>query len=76
MSPAPGDRPAHRRPFLVPFLLGLTSLILVREGLQAIFPDISYWIVFLAGLAAGLGAFTVTERFLSKRNAAKQAGLE
>lgn len=76
MSPDPGDRPAHRRPFLVPFLLGLGSLILVREGLRAMVPGISYWIVFLAGLAAGLAAFTVTERLISKRNAAKQEGPE
>lgn len=76
MSPAPGDRTATRRPFLLPFLLGLCSLILVREGLQALVPGISYWIVFVAGLAVGWGVFTVAERVITKRNAAKQEGLK
>lgn len=75
MSPAPGDRTATRRPFLVPFLLGLCSLILVREGLQKLAPGISYWIVFVAGLAAGWVVFTVAERVIARRNAAKQEGL-
>lgn len=72
MSPAPGDRDATRRPFLVPFVLGLCSLILVREGLQKLLPDISYWIVFVAGLAVGWVVFTAAERIITKRNATKQ----
>jgi hypothetical protein len=76
MSPAPGDRTANRRPFLIPFLLGLCSLILVREGLQKLVPGISYWIVFLAGLAVGWGVFTVVERVLAQRNASKREGLQ
>ncbi|MEO5981980.1 MAG: hypothetical protein ABIQ13_06670 [Pedococcus sp.] len=76
MSPAPGDRTAHRRPFLVPFLLGLCSLILVREGLQKFVPGVSYWIVFLAGLAVGWGVFTVAERVIAQRNAAKREALK
>lgn len=75
MSPAPGDRTANRRPFLVPFLLGLCSLILVREGLDRFAPDLNYWIVFIAGLAVGWTVFTVAERVIAKRNATKQDGL-
>ena len=71
MSPAPGDRNAPRRPFLVPFVLGLCSLILVREGLQKLVPNISYWIVFVAGLAVGWVVFTVAERLITRRNATK-----
>ncbi|MGA8979081.1 MAG: hypothetical protein WB473_08180 [Pedococcus sp.] len=74
MSPAPDDRTARRRPFLVPFLLGLGSLILVREGLQKLVPGVSYWIVFLAGLAVGFTVFTVAERLIAQRNAARQEG--
>ena len=76
MSPAPGDSTPARRPFIIPFLLGLCSLILVREGLDRFAPGVSYWIVFIAGLAVGWTVFTVAERVIAKRNAAKQGGLK
>ena len=75
MSPSPGDRAATRRPFLLPFLLGLVSLLLVRGGLEKFVPDVNEWVVFVAGLAIGWGVFTLAERVISRRNAAKQEGL-
>ena len=73
MSPDAG-RPAARRPFLVPFVLGLCTLILVREGLPRLFHGISYWVVFIAGLAVGWVVFTVTERLLVRRATQRENG--
>jgi len=74
MSPDTG-RPAARRPFLVPFLLGLCSLVLVREGLPRLFPAVSYWVIFLAGLAVGWAVFTIAERLLMRRAAQRENGI-
>jgi hypothetical protein len=73
MSPDP-SRPAARRPFLVPFVLGLCTLIVVREGLPRIWPGVSYWVVFIAGLAIGWVVFTVAERLLVRRAAQRENG--
>lgn len=74
MSPDTDQR-AAKRPFLVPFVLGLCTLILVREGLPRLFPHISYWIIFVAGLAVGWVVFTLTERLLVRRAAQRENGI-
>ncbi|GAB3076864.1 MULTISPECIES: hypothetical protein [unclassified Phycicoccus] len=76
MNTAPGDRTATRRPFVVPFLLGLCSLLLVRGGLEKFVPGVNEWVVFVAGLAVGWGVFTLAERVIVRRAAAKQEGLK
>jgi hypothetical protein len=59
--------PPTKRPFLLPLAAALVTLTVVREGLPKVWDGVSGWVVFIAALVLGYGAYAGTEWFLARR---------
>ena len=66
MSPDGGRRGSFSST-LLPLAAAVCALIVVREGLQHLFPSLSYWIVFVVALVVGWLTYSVVERLLARR---------
>jgi hypothetical protein len=71
MSPSTG-RPPGQRPTGVaafaPIVVAVCAIVLVREGVESVFPDLSTWVAFFVALAVGWLAYTGVERWFARRN--------
>jgi hypothetical protein len=71
MSPTTGQRPGQRPggvAAFAPIVVAVCAIVVVREGLEAVFPDLNTWVVFGTALAAGWLAYAGVERWLARRN--------
>ena len=67
MSPASGRRPTGIAAF-APIIVAVCAIVLVRELVDAVLPDLSPWIAFVIALAVGWLAYTAVERLSNLRN--------
>lgn len=71
MSPTTG-RPPGQRPTGVaafaPIVVAVCAIVLVREGVEKLFPDLSTWVAFIVALVVGWLAYTGVERWYARRN--------
>jgi len=71
MSPTsdgrPGNRPSGIAAF-APIIVAVCAIVIVREMVQAVVPDLSSWIAFIIALAVGWAAYTGVERLYARRN--------
>jgi hypothetical protein len=71
MSPTTG-RPPGQRPTGVaafaPIVVAICAIVLVREGVEKVFPDLSSWVAFIVALVVGWLAYTGVERWYAHRN--------
>lgn len=70
MSPTNGRRPGQRSAVVTfaPIVVAVCAIIVVREGIEALLPDLSTWVAFIAALVVGWLTYTAVERYLVKRN--------
>ncbi len=71
MSPTTGRRPGQRPggvAAFAPIIVAVCAIVLVREGLEAVFPDLNTWVVFIVALAAGWLAYAGVERLVGRRH--------
>jgi hypothetical protein len=71
MSPTTGRRPGQRPggvAAFAPIVVAVCAIVLVREGVEAVFPDLNTWVVFIVALAVGWVAYTGVERWFMRRN--------
>lgn len=76
MSPTTGQRPGQRPSGIAafaPIVVAVCAIVLVREVLQAVLPDLNTWVVFVAALAAGWLAYAGVERWFARRNGGPKA---
>jgi uncharacterized membrane protein len=73
MSPTSGRRPGQRSGIaaFAPIVIAVCVIIAVREAVEAIFPDVSSWIPFVAALLAGWLAYAAVERYYARRDGPK-----
>jgi uncharacterized membrane protein YccC len=62
-----GNRPTGAAAF-APIIVAVCAIVLVRELMQAVLPDLSSWIAFIIALAVGWLAYTGVERLSNRRN--------
>lgn len=67
MSPAPGNRPTGVAAY-APIIVAVCAIVIVREVIEAVFPDLNTWIAFVLALAVGYGAYVGVERLYNRRN--------
>jgi uncharacterized membrane protein len=71
MSPTtgrpPGQRPSGVAAF-APIVVAVCAIVLVREGVEKVFPDLSTWVAFIIALVVGWLAYTGVERWYAHRN--------
>ena len=67
MSPASGNRPSGIAAF-APIIVAVCAIVLVRELVDAVLPDLNPWIAFVIALAVGWLAYTGVERLYNRRN--------
>ena len=67
MSPASGNRPTGIAAF-APIIVAVCAIVLVRELVDAVLPDLSPWIAFVIALAVGWLAYTGVERLANRRH--------
>ena len=67
MSPASGNRPTGIAAF-APIIVAVCAIVLVRELVDAVLPDLSPWIAFVIALAVGWLAYAGVERLANRRN--------
>ena len=71
MSPTtgrpPGQRPSGVAAF-APIVVAICAIVLVREGVEKLFPDLSSWVAFIVALVVGWLAYTGVERWYAHRN--------
>jgi hypothetical protein len=71
MSPTtgrpPGQRPSGVAAF-APIVVAVCAIVLVREGVEKVFPDLSTWVAFIVALVVGWLAYTGVERWYARRN--------
>ena len=71
MSPTtgrpPGQRPSGVAAF-APIVVAVCAIVLAREGVESVFPDLSTWVAFIVALAVGWLAYTGVERWVARRN--------
>lgn len=73
MSPTTGGRPGQRPGGIAafaPIIVAVCAIVLVREGIEAVFPDLNTWISFIAALVVGWLAYTGVERLYARRDSA------
>ena len=71
MSPTTGGRPGQRPggvAAFAPIIVAVCAIVLVREGVEAVFPDLNTWVAFIVALAVGWLAYTGVERWYARRN--------
>ena len=51
----------------LPLVVAICAMVLVRELVTALWPDLSSWVAFLAALAVGWAAYAGVERFHARR---------
>jgi uncharacterized membrane protein YccC len=71
MSPTTGGRPGQRPGGIAafaPIIVAVCAIVLVREGVEAVFPDLNTWIAFVVALVVGWLAYTGVERLYTRRN--------
>ncbi|MDU0313376.1 hypothetical protein RKE38_06720 [Phycicoccus sp. M110.8] len=51
----------------LPLVVAICAMVLVRELVTALWPDLSSWVAFVAALAVGWVAYARVERFLARR---------
>lgn len=71
MSPTTGGRPGQRPggvAAFAPIIVAVCAIVLVREGVEAAFPDLNTWVAFIVALAVGWLAYTGVERWYARRN--------
>jgi uncharacterized membrane protein YccC len=71
MSPTTGGRPGQRPSGVAafaPIVVAICAIVLVREGMESVFPDLSTWVAFIVALAVGWLAYTGVERWYARRN--------
>ncbi len=64
----PGQRPSGVAAF-APIVVAICAIVLVREGVESVFPDLSTWVAFIVALVVGWLAYTGVERWYAHRNA-------
>jgi hypothetical protein len=64
---SPDGRRRNASSALLPFVAAVCALIIVREGLQHLFPSLSYWVVFVVALVVGWLTYAMVERLLARR---------
>jgi len=77
MSPTTGQRPRQRPggvAAFAPIVVAVCAIVLVRGGLEAVFPHLSTVFVFVVALAVGWLAYTGVERLLARRNGPGASG--
>ena len=67
--------PTAKGSFLLPLAAALVTLTVVREGLPKVWDGVSGWVVFIAALALGYGAYAGTEWFVARRQRRQQERL-
>lgn len=67
--------PTAKRSFLLPLAAALVTLTVVREGLPKVWDGVSGWVVFIAALALGYGAYAGTEWLVARRQRRQQERL-
>ena len=71
MSPTSG-RPPGQRPTGVaafaPIVVAICAIVLVREGVEKVFPGLNTWVAFIVALVVGWLAYTGVERWYAQRN--------
>ncbi|WP_270886899.1 hypothetical protein [Pedococcus sp. 5OH_020] len=75
MSPTPGGPPGQRSAAAAfgPIVVAVCAIVLVREGLGALAPRLSTWVVFVVALAVGWLAYTTVERYYTRREGPRAA---
>ncbi|WP_460935104.1 hypothetical protein [Phycicoccus ginsengisoli] len=67
MSPAsPRPRRSLAATYL-PLVVAICAMVLVRELVTALWPDLSSWVAFVAALAVGWLTYAGVERVLARR---------
>jgi threonine/homoserine/homoserine lactone efflux protein len=77
MSPTTGGRPGNRPggvAAFAPIVVAVCAVVLVREGLEAVFHDVNPWVAFIVALAVGWFAYTGVERWSARRYQASRKG--
>ena len=70
MSPTqPRQRRTGSAAFL-PLVIAICAILVVRLLLDALFPSLSLWVSFIGALIIGWVAYTLTERWLDRRDGA------
>lgn len=67
MSPAPGNRPSGIAAF-APIIVAVCAIVIVREVVEAVLPDLSPWIAFIIALVVGWLAYAGVERLYARRH--------
>ncbi|NYG07096.1 cobalamin synthase [Phycicoccus badiiscoriae] len=71
MSPPAGRRPG-RRPggvaAFAPIVVAICAIVLVRDGVGAVFPRLNPWALFVIALVVGWLAYAGVERWFARRN--------
>jgi uncharacterized membrane protein YccC len=71
MSPTSGGRPGNRPSGVAafaPIVVAVCAIVIVREGVDAVVPDLSPWIAFIIALAVGWLAYVGVERLSNRRS--------
>jgi membrane protein implicated in regulation of membrane protease activity len=66
MTSTPPRRRTGPTTFL-PIVVAICAILVVRGLIEAVLPDLSTWIAFIVALVVGWVAYTLTERFLDRR---------
>jgi hypothetical protein len=71
MSPTSGGRPGGRPTGIAafaPIIVAVCAIVLVREVVEAVLPDLSSWVAFVIALVVGWLAYAGVERLYDRRN--------
>jgi membrane protein implicated in regulation of membrane protease activity len=73
MTPSSGRRPGQRSGLaaFAPLIVAVCVIIAVREGVEALLPEASTWVAFIAALVAGWLAYTAVERYYAQRGSSR-----
>ena len=67
MAPTPQRPRRTGAATYLPLVVAICAMVLVRELVTALWPDLSSWVAFVAALAVGWVAYAGVERFLARR---------
>jgi membrane protein implicated in regulation of membrane protease activity len=67
MSPAPGNRPSGIAAF-APIIVAVCAIVIVRELVEAVLPDLSSWFAFIIALVVGWLSYAGVERWYARRH--------
>ena len=67
MAPTPQRPRRTGAATYLPLVVAICAMVLVRELVTALWPDLSSWVAFLSALAVGWLAYAGVERFLARR---------